>query len=59
MVNIAVIMVIVFIFGIPSLLLLCWLLWSFFILPRLEKKWERKSAEEFEELWNKFMKKIH
>ena len=53
--DIALIVGLIFIIGIPILLLLCWLLWSFFILPRLEKKWARNSAEEFEEFWNKFM----
>ena len=53
--DIAVIIAIVFIFGIPLLLLLSFMVWSFFILPRLEEKWARESREEFDELWNKYI----
>lgn len=55
--DIALIIGLLVVVGIPLLLLLCWLFWSFFILSHLEKKWARDSAEEFDELWNKHMKK--
>jgi len=54
-VDVAVIVAIVVLLGIPLLLLLFWLIWAFIIEPRLEEKWARESREEFDELWNKYM----
>ena len=55
--DIAHVVALIGIIGISILPLFIWLFWSFFILPRLEKKWARESAEEFEQDWDRFMRK--